>query len=313
MANCAPCLKLGLQLVAHYPANRAAGKDAECYYHHFGMPLPASIQAKIAQPKPVAPIDDGTIQKMEQAQTDRSDRDDAKERGLDIDEVKKEAAAKKKPDLRTKGEQPRSTGSRAGLTPDVCEECWHYGHACPAHCTVGEQRLCIDCADGKPCAIAREKAANPRTPAHERYHVKLPGVKKPRAADVALVSDERGIVARVERTAAPQQPTKKINMSLVLDNKELPTRAVSRPAKPAPVQTPDAEMQQEEKKETVLVPQPIAPANGKDYTLPPPPKEEVPANGTATIIVTEKHMDAFWAKLSLPEKAAIFQRQLEGA
>lgn len=35
--------------------------------------------------------------------------------------------------------------------------------------------------------------------------------------------------------------------------------------------------------------------------------------GVATICVTEAHLDSFWAKLSLEEKAQIFERQLEGA
>jgi hypothetical protein len=40
---------------------------------------------------------------------------------------------------------------------------------------------------------------------------------------------------------------------------------------------------------------------------------ETPNNGIATICVTESHMDNFWSKLSLEEKATLFQRQLEGA
>jgi hypothetical protein len=38
-----------------------------------------------------------------------------------------------------------------------------------------------------------------------------------------------------------------------------------------------------------------------------------PATGVATICVTEQHMDHFWSKLSLEEKANLFQMQLEGA
>lgn len=41
---------------------------------------------------------------------------------------------------------------------------------------------------------------------------------------------------------------------------------------------------------------------------------ETPANGgIATICVTEAHMDNYWSKLSLEEKANVFQRQLESA
>lgn len=37
------------------------------------------------------------------------------------------------------------------------------------------------------------------------------------------------------------------------------------------------------------------------------------ANGIATICVTSANLDAFWMRLSLEEKANLFQRQLEGA
>lgn len=308
MANCAPCLKLGLQLVAHYPASK--GKEPECYYHHFGMPLPKAIQEKIAQPKNAVP-DDATLDTIQKAQNDRTERDQAKERGIDVDEERKAAtpAPDKKTDLRAR-EKPMGTAARAGLTPDVCEECWRDGHSCPAHCTVGGQRLCIDCADGKPCAIARQKAANSRTPPHERYHVTIPGQKntKPRAADVALVTDDKGSIVGVKRTPAPPPanppalpPKRARNMSLVLDNKGLPTGAVSTPAKHS-AEKDSAKPQQQEKERSEAMPE------QKESVAP-----VAPANGTATIIVTEKHMDAFWSKLSLPEKAAIFQRQLEGA
>jgi hypothetical protein len=51
---------------------------------------------------------------------------------------------------------------------------------------------------------------------------------------------------------------------------------------------------------------PASPRNGKDYTL------EQPRAGIATICVTEAHMDNYWSKLTLEEKANLFQRQLEG-
>jgi hypothetical protein len=38
-----------------------------------------------------------------------------------------------------------------------------------------------------------------------------------------------------------------------------------------------------------------------------------PTNGTAMIRVTEENLNSFWMKLSLEEKAVLFQRQLEGA
>jgi len=51
--NCDPCRKLGLSVVAHYQAG--GGKPAQCYYHHFNMPLPKNLQDKIASgPKPEA-------------------------------------------------------------------------------------------------------------------------------------------------------------------------------------------------------------------------------------------------------------------
>jgi hypothetical protein len=45
----------------------------------------------------------------------------------------------------------------------------------------------------------------------------------------------------------------------------------------------------------------------------PPARVETPENGIATICVTEDNLNSFWMKLSLEEKANLFQRQLEGA
>lgn len=62
MALCEPCRQLGFDVVAHYnavPASQSTdfkAKPAECYYHHFKMPLPAHIQealkARNAQGEP---------------------------------------------------------------------------------------------------------------------------------------------------------------------------------------------------------------------------------------------------------------------
>ena len=41
--------------------------------------------------------------------------------------------------------------------------------------------------------------------------------------------------------------------------------------------------------------------------------KRVPAKSIATICVTEENLDSFWNRLSLEEKANLFQRQLEGA
>jgi hypothetical protein len=359
MANCSPCLKLGLQVVAHYAADLTAGKEAECYYHHFGMPLPTSIQAKIAQPKPAAESDGTSLQKIERAQQDRSERDDAKARGLDVDEIRKAGVPvpEKNPDRRLKDE-PYGTKQRAGLTPDVCAECWRDGHACPAHCTVDKERLCIDCADGKPCAIAREKAASTRTPAHERYRVTIPGVKKPRAADIALLTDESGKITGVKRTA-PTRPAAPVESQFPqmasVASIQVPTVGKDRPEEKE--MTPMAKKlcacgcgtelkadsvwdyvkghrtKPEKKKRcacgcgTSLVNRhPYIKGHNPDEkkgaaapgSKPTPPRNsaarvETPITGIATICVTEAHMDSFWSKLSLEEKANLFQRQLEGA
>jgi hypothetical protein len=54
----------------------------------------------------------------------------------------------------------------------------------------------------------------------------------------------------------------------------------------------------------------------RSKSTPPRKSNSTPAPapvGVATICVTETHLDYFWSKLSLDEKAAIFTRQLEGA
>jgi hypothetical protein len=181
MANCAACHRLGLQIIAHYRADLTAGKEAECYYHHFGMPLPRSLGEQVAKPKPAeATVDD--------------DREDE---GSDAPLQEK---TRPRP-------QHGSINARAGLDPNVCAECWKKGHVCTPHCNIDGERLCIDCADGKPCAHDREQAKHPpRRLDSESYKVKLPGVKKPRAANVALVTNDAGSVVGVKRTAAAAAP-----------------------------------------------------------------------------------------------------------
>jgi hypothetical protein len=62
---------------------------------------------------------------------------------------------------------------------------------------------------------------------------------------------------------------------------------------------------------------PRSPRNGKDYKASPPrnsvSRSAPKPNGIATLCVTEQHLDSFWMKLTLEEKANLFQRQLEGA
>jgi hypothetical protein len=303
--------------VAHYSADLSAGKEAECYYHHFGMPLPKSLQDKIAQPKTAQPEAEST--------------------------PSGDPVPEKKTDLRLKGEA-HSASSRAGLHPDICAECWRNGHSCRAHCTVENERLCLDCADGVPCPIAREKAASTRTPVHERYHVKLPGQNPPKPANVSA-----------PRTLPiPPQPRKPANISLVLDDKGLPTRAVSTQM-PVPVvaniQVPTAGKDRQEEERTTMKPtdgdiprycahegctKTLTRANKSGYctkhfyyskkngaapaprSKATPPRNSTskvgaPESGAATLHVTETHLNNFLLKLSLDEKTAIVQRHLEGA
>jgi hypothetical protein len=59
------------------------------------------------------------------------------------------------------------------------------------------------------------------------------------------------------------------------------------------------------------------PAGARKSKPASPPRKIVakpePLAGIATICVTETNLDAFWMRLSLEEKANLFQRQLEGA
>ncbi|HEU0369090.1 MAG TPA: hypothetical protein VFR42_07770 [Candidatus Acidoferrum sp.] len=302
MANCAPCLKLGLQVVAHYDADLRAGKEAECYYHHFGMTLPASLQEKIAKPKP-------------QPETE------AEETGAPILEK-----TKPRPDF--------GVNSRPGLNPDVCAECWRNGHVCKPHCTVDGERLCIDCADGKPCAHVRAKEENPQARPHERYRVTIPSEKKAEAP-------------------RPTITTIPANISLSLDAKGVPARAVSAtrtpPSKPAPepeVPTAGKDRQKKERTHMKLTDEqraqqrtcpfckmPLRRDNTKGIctscrkkgkrlgdehasSAPAPIKTDAtpePESGLIALKVTEAHLDNFLVKLPLEEKIAIVQKQLAGA
>jgi len=174
MANCAPCLRLGLNVVAHYDADLTSGKEAECYYHHFGMPLPKSIQEKITQ--------------LKSAQTNVGD---------DREDEDSDAPVERTP------HQPKSM-ARGKINPDVCAECWKNGHVCQPHCTVDCERLCIDCADGKPCAYVRAKEKDPKPAVHERYRVTVPAARqtrKHRAADISLVTKVVQVSTAGERPA----------------------------------------------------------------------------------------------------------------
>lgn len=344
MANCAPCLKLGLQVVAHYDADRSSGKEAECYYHHFNMPLPKSLIEKIAQPKAVS--DDQPHVDAETEGCPNAPR---------LTSIKATAA-----DRLSSRQHGSVSGKRGEINPDVCAECWKHGHVCPPHCTVDGERLCIDCADGKPCAHDRAKEKDPKPRAHERYRVKLPGVKKPRAADVALVTNDQGSIIGVKRTAPPQ-PNAAVSRPLVSEAKRAdafalqrgPQRtgasalqeAAAKPPQVAQVSTAGKDLQKEES--TAMKPPricqctpgctEIAKSNASPYAkghnpnlknktarpaarrskASPPRKTNAkpaqPANGVATICVREEHLDNFWKKLPLEEKVNIFQRQLEGA
>jgi hypothetical protein len=316
--------------VAHYDADLTSGKEAECYYHHFGMPLPKSIQEKIAQPKP--------------AQTKVDNRED------------EEGDA---PEPQRKKDRPWSgaINGRAGLDPDVCAECWKNGHVCKPHCTVNGERLCIDCADGKPCAHVRAKEKDPKPAVHERYRVMVPAARqtrKHRAADVALVTNDAGSIVGVKRTPPPAAVAAPSVRPVVYTKPSPATtdsaaglqEAAAKPQKVVQVPTAGKDLQEEKERTAMKPPRicqckpgctEIAKSNSSIYakghnpnlkkkaarpaarkTKATPPRNSVSRsapkpNGVATLCVTEQHLDSFWMRLSLEEKANLFQRQLEGA
>jgi|GEM_PF-5299631 hypothetical protein len=289
MANCAPCLKLGLQLVAHYGADKASAKEPECYYHHFNLPLPASIQQKISMPKSV----ESAFPEMSAI--------------TDIGSVAPTPVKEKK-------RSETTPAGRAGLQPDVCEQCWAEGHTCKAYCTVDGKRLCIDCTDGEPCVYVRKKQTDTRTPVHERYHVTIRGVKKRKPA-LALNLESKGNVASLNHVVAePLQdevaPQKEEENGMNKENTQVGSSR-KRCACGCGQQTttnrspfvrghnPDAKN-----------------FSGKSKSTPPRKIVATPVaqpSGIATICVTEANLDSFWSRLSLEEKANLFQRQLEGA
>jgi hypothetical protein len=177
------------------------------------MPLPKSIQEKIAQPKP--------------AQTKVDNRED------------EEGDA---PEPQRKKDRPWSgaINGRAGLDPDVCAECWKNGHVCKPHCTVNGERLCIDCADGKPCAHVRAKEKDPKPAVHERYRVMVPAARqtrKHRAADVALVTNDAGSIVGVKRTPPPAAVAAPSVRPVVYTNHRRPQPIVL-PASRKPLRSP---------------------------------------------------------------------------
>jgi hypothetical protein len=193
--------------------------------------------------------------------------------------------------------------------------------------------LCIFCEDGFPCPGRKRQAsgleAKPSRPlVAEMYATRAAKEPNPKnierltrlgRANVALISgqvpqEEKSTI--IDASPAPELPVakeeEKTKMQVVARTPRLCECGCGEIAKSNaspyakghnPNQNPATE------------PHAGSPAKAaRSKSTPPRKLNSTPAPmGVATICVTETHLDNYWMKLSLDEKAAIFTRQLEGA
>lgn len=221
--ECVPCKKIGLSIAAHYQPG--GGKPAQCYYHHFGMPLPKSLQDKIAP---------GTKPEASQA--------------LSLATQRALAAGDKVIESST----PAKIGSDGPASAAPPFRAKHLAKAKNTPRAEMPVRVAVPHADSAPKQDAdhSQKKENATMPA---------------------------ITDAIRTCSHPLCKTQ-----ITLGNK---SGACTKHFHWA--------------KQELL--------NNKGRTLPP-------RNGSAavaTICVTESNLDAFWARLSIEEKAEIFSRQLE--
>jgi hypothetical protein len=218
-----------------------------------------------------------------------------------------------------------------------CSEC----KCCEAQESMAEdpKPLCVFCEDGVPCLGRQRAVRSVVTPAPAKLlappQQRTP--RKPRNPN----SPWRGNAGLHLSDNAPAKPAPS-NSAVALQDEAVQPQQV--------VEVPTAGIDRQEEKKEITVKPPricackpgcteIAKSNASPYakghnpnpkskpakrkkaqrgSKATPPRNstarvETPSTAIATICVTEAHMDTFWSKLSLEEKANVFQRQLEGA
>ena len=219
-----------------------------------------------------------------------------------------------------------------------CSEC----KCCEAQASMADdpKPLCVFCEDGVPCPN-RQRAARPVvTPSPSRLLAPpVTTARKPRNPN----SPWRGMASLHLSDKAPEKPATTNGAAALQDKGQEPQQID---------EVPTAGKDRQEEKERTVKPNPDddniprycsvdgctaklkannktgrcskhwyvkkgdAPKSPRSKATPPrnsTARVETPANGVATLRVTESHLNDFILKLSLDEKTAIVQRHLEGA
>jgi hypothetical protein len=204
-----------------------------------------------------------------------------------------------------------SIDARAALRPDICVPCQQRGHICPAHCTVDNERWCLDCTEGNPCVYQQRNDKSIQAGP-------LPAPASPNAEAIAgwLSTREHYRKKRKQQKAQPSpHPKGKLDMHSA--------KKCSHPE----CETPLTERNKSgycakhfyysKKNKPPRGARRVARKSTKADHFPTIPiiatrKSAKSQNGTAvaTICVTEANLNAFWQKLSIDEKADLFMKQL---
>jgi hypothetical protein len=224
--------------------------------------------------------------------------------------------------------------ARADIKLKPCERCRLRGHYCEAQTTGDdEEPLCVFCADGVTClherveakrqkampaklgpeilqdAIAKAKGA-PAPPSRKPRNPKSPW-RGPASLNLSNARPEP------PPSAAPAEPeTKKETHPVKHDNDNPPVCSVEGCTTPLGKKNrtgrcaPHYYVRKGKRGSSArraTPPRKLKTKRGRPASG--APKQD----GVVTICVTETNLDNFWQKLSLEEKAELYQRQLEGA
>jgi hypothetical protein len=201
---------------------------------------------------------------------------------------------------------------------------------------------CVFCEDGVACPGRQRAARNIVMPAPSRALIPPTPTESKRAAVRRIRNPRspwRGEAGLHLSDKAPTKPT-------TTDSPPALQEAAAEPQQVVQVPTAGKDRQEEEERTAMKPPRicqckpgctEIAKSNASPYakghnpnlkkkaarlaarkSKASPPRNSVSRsapkpNGIATLCVTEQHLDSFWMRLSLEEKANLFQRQLEGA
>lgn len=214
---------------------------------------------------------------------------------------------------------PESFDSRGDIKLEQCVPCKQRGHYCKAETEVDGEPWCNACLDGDPCMhelIERRRKTAAAAPimSGERLHVRhrhgevIRRVEESAgktAGDVGAAGPEAGSPKEIAPATKRKQETKERN---TMEQEKICGREGCGKKLTAANRSDfcTKHFYDSRRKTAGTAPARRGPKAATGKTA-------APGCGVATICVTEDHLDNFWKKLSLEEKAELFTRQLQGA